>query len=49
MFTGIVSGLGTLVAREGSQFVIHTPYKRKSLELGASTRLRRMLSHAHSD
>lgn len=36
MFTGIVSGLGTLVAREGSQFVIHTPYKRKSLELGAS-------------
>ena len=36
MFTGIVSGLGPLVAREGSQFVIHTPYKRKSLELGAS-------------
>jgi len=36
MFTGIVSGLGTLVARDGSQFVIHTPYKRKSLELGAS-------------
>jgi len=36
MFTGIVSGLGTLVARKGSSFVIQTPYKRKSLELGAS-------------
>ena len=36
MFTGIVSGLGTLVAREGPSFVIRTPYKRKSLELGAS-------------
>ena len=36
MFTGIVSGLGTLVARDGSQFVIQAPYKRKSLELGAS-------------
>ncbi|ODR99101.1 riboflavin synthase subunit alpha [Methyloceanibacter methanicus] len=36
MFTGIVSGLGTLVARKGSCFVIQTPYKRKTLELGAS-------------
>ena len=36
MFTGIVSGIGTLLAREGSRFVIHVPYKRKSLEEGAS-------------
>lgn len=36
MFTGIVSGIGTLVAREGSRFLIHTPYKRKGLEEGAS-------------
>jgi riboflavin synthase len=36
MFTGIVSGIGTLVAREGSRFVIHAPYKPKSLEEGAS-------------
>ena len=36
MFTGIVSGLGTLVARKGPSFVVRTPYKRKSLELGAS-------------
>lgn len=36
MFTGIVSGIGTLVARKGASFVIRTPYKRKSLELGAS-------------
>ncbi|MEM7191548.1 MAG: riboflavin synthase [Pseudomonadota bacterium] len=36
MFTGIVSGLGTLVARKGSKLIVHTPYKRKSLEKGAS-------------
>jgi riboflavin synthase len=36
MFTGIVSGIGTLLAREDSRFVIHVPYKRKSLEQGAS-------------
>ncbi|MDJ0512123.1 MAG: riboflavin synthase [Methyloceanibacter sp.] len=36
MFTGIVSGLGTLVARKGGSFTIQTPYKRKSLDLGAS-------------
>ena len=36
MFTGIVSRLGTLVARNGSSFVIQTPYKLKSMELGAS-------------
>jgi len=36
MFTGIVSGLGTLVSRSGPCFVIQTPYKRKSLDLGAS-------------
>ena len=36
MFTGIVSGVGTLAERVGSRFVIHVPYKRKSLEEGAS-------------
>ncbi|ODR94280.1 riboflavin synthase subunit alpha [Methyloceanibacter superfactus] len=36
MFTGIVSGLGTLVERRGSRFVIAAPYKKKSLEEGAS-------------
>jgi len=36
MFTGIVSGVGTLVGREGARFLIHCPYKRKSLETGAS-------------
>ena len=36
MFTGIVSGLGTLVSRKGGTFTIQTPYKRKSLDLGAS-------------
>jgi len=36
MFSGIVSSVGTLVACQGSRFVIHTPYKPKSLEEGAS-------------
>ncbi len=36
MFTGIVSGVGTLVGREVARFLIHCPYKRKSLETGAS-------------
>jgi len=36
MFTGIVSGLGTLIGRKGGTFKIQTPYKPKSLELGAS-------------
>jgi riboflavin synthase len=36
MFTGIVSSIGTLVERDGSRFVIAAPYKRKSLEEGAS-------------
>jgi riboflavin synthase len=36
MFTGIVSGLGTLVERQGSRFVIAAPFRRKSLEEGAS-------------
>jgi riboflavin synthase len=36
MFTGIVSGIGTLNERKGSRFVISTPYKSKSLEEGAS-------------
>jgi len=36
MFTGIVSGVGTLIERDGPRFVIHTPYKRKSLVEGAS-------------
>jgi riboflavin synthase len=36
MFTGIVSGVGTLVKRDGSRFTIAAPYKAKSLEEGAS-------------
>jgi len=36
MFTGIVSGIGTLVKRNGSRFVIDSPYKPESLEEGAS-------------
>ncbi|HUU65875.1 MAG TPA: riboflavin synthase [Methyloceanibacter sp.] len=36
MFTGIVSGLGTLLERRGSRFVIAAPFKHKSLEEGAS-------------
>lgn len=36
MFTGIVSGIGSLLARQGARFVIACPYKRGSLEEGAS-------------
>ncbi len=36
MFTGIISGIGTLLARQDSRFVIRAPYKPKSLEEGAS-------------
>ena len=36
MFTGIVSGIGTLVERRGARFSIACPYKRGSLEEGAS-------------
>lgn len=36
MFTGIVGSIGRLIGREGSRFVIQTPFKRKSLEEGAS-------------
>jgi riboflavin synthase len=36
MFTGIVSGVGTLQERNGSRFVIAGPYRRRSLEEGAS-------------
>lgn len=36
MFTGIVSGIGTLVKRNGSRFVIDSPYKPESLVEGAS-------------
>ena len=36
MFTGIVSGVGTLQERTGSRFVIGGPFKRRSLEEGAS-------------
>ena len=36
MFTGIVSGIGTLQERDGARFVIACPYKRGSLEEGAS-------------
>jgi len=36
MFTGIVSGIGTLQERDGARLVIACPYKRSSLEEGAS-------------
>jgi riboflavin synthase len=36
MFTGIVSGIGTLQERDGARFVIACPYRRASLEEGAS-------------
>ena len=36
MFTGIVSGVGTLRARQGGRFTIASPYKRSSLQEGAS-------------
>jgi riboflavin synthase len=36
MFTGIVSGIGTVERRDGSRFVIACPYKRGSLQEGAS-------------
>jgi len=36
MFTGIISGIGTLLAQQDSRFVIRAPYKPKSLEEGAS-------------
>lgn len=36
MFTGIVSGVGTLESRDGARFQIACPYKRASLEEGAS-------------
>lgn len=36
MFTGIVSGVGTLQERAGARFTILAPYKRSSLELGNS-------------
>ena len=36
MFTGIVSGVGTLLERKRSVFLIGCPYKRRSLEEGAS-------------
>jgi len=36
MFTGIVSGIGTLVSREGSTVQVACPFKRKSLDEGAS-------------
>jgi riboflavin synthase len=36
MFTGLVSGVGTLHERRGTRFVIASPYKRRSLADGAS-------------
>jgi riboflavin synthase len=36
MFTGIVSGVGTLRERQGGRFTIASPYKRSSLTEGAS-------------
>jgi riboflavin synthase len=36
MFTGIVSGVGTLLERKRTAFLIACPYKRRSLQDGAS-------------
>ncbi len=36
MFTGLVSGVGALIARDGARFTIAAPYKRKHLEEGDS-------------
>ena len=36
MFTGIISGIGTLLKRDGSRVAIAAPYKAKSLDEGAS-------------
>jgi riboflavin synthase len=36
MFTGIVSGIGVLLKRDGPRFTIASPYKRKTLQEGAS-------------
>ena len=36
MFTGLVSGVGTLHRKQGSRFVIACPYKRSSVAEGAS-------------
>jgi riboflavin synthase len=36
MFTGIVSSVGTLRARQGARFTIASPYKRSSFAEGAS-------------
>jgi riboflavin synthase len=36
MFTGIVSGVGTLEKRDGARFAISAPFKRSSLQQGGS-------------
>lgn len=36
MFTGIISGVGVLAARDGSRFLLAVPYKRASFEKGGS-------------
>jgi riboflavin synthase len=36
MFTGLVSGLGTLARRDGARFQIASPYRRRELEEGES-------------
>jgi len=36
MFTGLVSGIGTLQRRQGTRLVIASPYKRRTLAEGAS-------------
>jgi len=36
MFSGIVSGVGTLRGRQGGRFTIASPYKRSNLQEGAS-------------
>jgi riboflavin synthase len=36
MFTGIVSGVGTLLERDGARLLIACPFKRRTLQEGAS-------------
>jgi riboflavin synthase len=36
MFTGIITGLGTIVERKGGVFTVAAPYPAASIELGAS-------------
>ncbi len=47
MFTGIVTDIGTVAARDGTTLKIASHYDPASIALGASDRLRRLLPHRH--